>query len=758
MLEVYENKTFIGLGEKVDLAIIYHNVVLFTILVGETSYLKIVESLPSKPAVPHAPVTIAARLFGQYSSSATCLSMGLVAKELCVVTAEYDSGSVRLVFQPLLGGEPRMLVIPSPQQWDGPITLEAFASIVLVPGSPGTFIVVGGTCNGIIVTLEVNEDSLNVKRSWFDRIGLTEVILSRNEYAWGRDIVFVNCDLKTYALTPPAIVSESSDRIYLERFGRTISESSGQALSVLSGRQHRIERKISRIFFTDALNPIIQQPLINSIARLQPNLSGGTDGGLLIVSGSQIVLAGFSAQSKPVPRHLPIPGSPWRLLYSRNLECLIVAASVDGRSTLLFIDPETGEDLSCAIDKNGNAVDFISGLGNLNERVFRLIEWTYLKRGKTWVFIIVSTNTGRLIFVSTQKGESTQAKSSKVISDEPPRNKIRYWTLHKVRYERPVYSVAGFDEGLFYCSGNILYCEILDMTEKKFRRVAQYVLPSPAINLTWKDRQIYALTTAHSLEILRLEGEATLDAASADDTGHKIIRTHGDQVTRNTLHHHRLTDGLHIDNSGPIDIVSDKSCTVVGLWATHGTRADTLETVFEAQLPCSILRFRASSTRPVWDSAVALKPDVGIYRLASMHPGYEECLGLSIDGSLFSFTPLAPDSWRFLKFIVNLAQKSSKVCEFTHTPDGLSLEPAQEPKAEMHVDGDILRRCVDDGNLDVLLGIGLETEEAVALQERFVKLHRGMGDFYNDELDPDDVYDSIEQAYKDLEFFLRPVL
>ena len=74
----------------------------------------------------------------------------------------------------------------------------------------------------------------------------------------------------------------------------------------------------------------------------------------------------------------------------------------------------------------------------------------------------------------------------------------------------------------------------------------------------------------------------------------------------------------------------------------------------------------------------------------------------------------------------------------------------------MHVDGDILRRCLEDGSLDELLCIGQETEEVAKMHGKFVELlqglHRGRLE-KNAELG---VY--VEQAYKDLEFFLRPVL
>jgi hypothetical protein len=709
LLGVLENGTFKGVGEKIDFAVIHDTMVLFTTSIGRTSYLQIVESRSTNSIAEEPLPPLVSRNLNQYPSNATCLSIGLVAQHLCVIIAQHEGGSIRLVFQYLDAMQSRILDVPYPDDWHQ-TRLEAFVSIVVLPGSFGHFIIICGTRNGILVTLEVDEHAFLITRSWYDRIGLTSVVVKRNEYPCSKDIVLVNCDLKMFSLTLPAII-----------FG-------------MSRQTRKVERKFSRIFLTDVLKPIKEQPPINAIARLQPNFSDGSDGGILLVSGSRLLLADLSTQSKAVPRSMPITGSPSRILYSRHLRCLIVAATVDQRSTLLFIDPETGDDLSMPLDKkNGNPVSFVSGLGNYKEIVIRLIEWSYMKGGKKWVFIIVCTNMGRLVILSTQKGSSTQSKGS----DQQRDNRIRYWTLHKVKRKHPVYSVAGFDEGLIYCSGEILYCETLDMVEKRFKPVARYTLPSPAVNLAWNDGKIYALTTAHSLEILKLE-EGTVRDEEAGDLVHKIVRTHGDQVTRAALHHQTLTNG----SGPPIELVSDRSCSVVGLWATHNTRADTLEPVFEAQLPCSIVRFRSRRTRP--------------FQIGKFNLGYQESLGLSIDGSLFSFTVLGFEAWKFLRFMVNLAKQSPKLCEYSFTKDEFSLEPAQAPKIVMQVDGDILRRCLDDGSLEELLQTHLETEEAAATQAKFVEL---LQELHGEALGGNaEISACIEQAYKDLEFFLRPVL
>ena len=539
LLGVHSEGIFLGSGGKIDLAVIHENIILFTTRIGHASYLQILE-LKSTDAIYSDTSVLAGiegvRNLGRCSPEATCLDVCLIAQNLCAVIAEYCGDSVRLIFQPLNGTDSHILDVPTTCGGNY-LRLEAFVSVTVVSDSPGHLVLVCGTRNGILVTLEIDENSIQIVQSYYDRIGATPAIVKRDEYSGPRDIVFVNCDSKIYALIMPLATDRPSPRI-----PRT--------------------RKIFQIFLTDALNPALRQPAINSISRLRSNLSGGTDGGLLLVSGSQILLAGLSTQPKAVPQYIPIRGTPSRLLYSHHLGCLIVAASVNGRSTLLFIDPDTGENISSPLDKkNGNSVDFVSGLGNFNERVFRLLEWSYVKGGKEWRFIIVCTSTGRLLIISTQNGDMTPGRAH--ISEQQSGNRIRYWTLHRFKCGKPVFSVTGSDEGLFDCSGNMLYCETLDIAEKRFKRVAEYTLPSPALNLVCRDRRIYALTSTHSLEILKIEIPDTgMDEALSNVPGVKIIRTHGDEISRNCLHHRIISQS----SESPIDLVSDKSCSVVGLW------------------------------------------------------------------------------------------------------------------------------------------------------------------------------------------------
>jgi hypothetical protein len=279
--------------------------------------------------------------------------------------------------------------------------------------------------------------------------------------------------------------------------------------------------------------------------------------------------------------------------------------------------------------------------------------------------------------------------------------------------------------------------------EKKFKRVAEYELPSAAIHLSYHNGTIYAVTMAHSLEVLEL--------VTSGQGEPQIIRTHGDQVSRYSFNH------IILDASPTIHLISDKYCSLAGLWPTYNTKADTLDPVFEAQLPYSISRFRFGRCRPIWD-AVWPPP----YSNAAAEPNLRstsltQTLGLSITGSLSHFTILDSDEFVFLKFLINLAKRSPNVCEFTYMDGPVPLEIAMEPKIMMHVDGDILRRCLEDRRLEELLRIGQKTVKAKEIFQKFCELLQGLLHSGIVEI-VEDAETYVKEAYRLLDFYLRPVL
>jgi hypothetical protein len=298
-----------------------------------------------------------------------------------------------------------------------------------------------------------------------------------------------------------------------------------------------------------------------------------------------------------------------------------------------------------------------------------------------------------------------------------------------------------------------LFCDVLDLAEKKFKRATQYQLPSPALDLSYNNGNIFALTQAHSLELLRL-------VPIHDEF--QIVRTHGDPISRVGLHHAMLDTPL---SDRPVHLVSDKMCSIAGLWPTQNTKADTLMVLFEAELSYSVLRFRAAECRPVWDNIwIPKEPNSnanGSSKVISFEgpqpPRKEsEILGLSITGVLSHYTFLDFKTWQLFRFLINLAIRSPTLCEFTYQDDPVPLDVVLQPKLMMHVDGDILKRCLEERRLEELLRIDEGSVEGNKIFERFNELLQSA---HGGALEKNaTAANYIDQAYAFLEVYLRPVL
>lgn len=725
-------------GNDIVNAAVKDGVVIFTTYVdnASTAYLQVLDHALLSTNMDLDENT-SVRTLSILSTAITSLLVAEIAQRQFAIAAEWSELSMSVELHTISGNSQYKIDLLEAFE-DFSTRLEAVASLEIVSCLNHTFLLLCGTHNGFLMTLAISSISFEIIDKRIDRIGATSAMLTRDEHPDRMNNFFVRCDCKLYHLRP--------------QLSGYMGGSAGQWLN----QAHSIHQ----IWLSDASNPGLSQPAITAFTQLRQTTSPMSKlrESLLIVSGSNMFLADLSILPKVVPRHISIKGTPTRLLYSHSLRALVVAVSIKGaptndenpipqRPTLQFIDPETGQDLSEAVARDTKLpVDLVAGLDKSEDsgKIFRLFEWAFTKEGKTWNYLIVATSLGRLLIISA---EDTSIRENGHISGQS-RPKIQYWTRYMFKVSEPVYSVTGFPEGLLWCAGTKLYCDVLDQTQRKFKRVAEYDLPSSAINLEYSNRTIYALTQAHSLEILTL---------NLDEGGESsIVRTHGDQITRDALHHTTLP----FPSQRPLHLVSDKSCSLVGLWPITNTKADTLETIFEAELRHSIVRFRSAKCRPVWDDSWhdqnSNTNDTNRYEYTPGHSSRPETLGLSIMGSLSHFTVLELPAWNYLRFIVDLAVRSPTVCQFTCKDTPIPEDGVTEPKLRMHIDGDILKRCLVDRHLEELLLIGNDTPEAMIISARFCKLLREYHEGKFAENTQLEVY--VEQAYADLNFFLRPVM
>ncbi|KAF5133642.1 hypothetical protein E5D57_004268 [Metarhizium anisopliae] len=448
------------------------------------------------------------------------------------------------------------------------------------------------------------------------------------------------------------------------------------------------------IWLTDSNDASMPSPPIHSVFGLGLSLSGYSGHmSLMLLAGSRLLIAEIWPHYSLVPRSLPLNGSPTRVIFSQAWNCLVVALLKDGKSTLAFIDPDSGMHLASACDKDRNALEFISGLGHPGDRIYGLNEWLYVKDGKTFAFLLVTTKEGRLLIVSVNKSESRTGDGGG--------KRLQYWTRYKKVMAKPIYSIVGDNDGIIFCVDKTIHWDVLDLTEKKLRPMKQYDVDSPVISLRVFNGKIFALTTMHSLEVI--------DHRAGEDNPMSLIHT--DAISRTTTHMTDIgTDGRESDVVGrwPITMLSDHRGGLVGVWIPWGQRDKEFQTIFEAILPNSVRRFTHARSRPLWLGSET-RNRYGV--VASSKEG-SEVFGVSLDGSLQHFTLVNLELWRILSLVQILAQRNRLFNAMGGPPsdsdsagseDDVDIEPRLHPKL-MHIDGDMLYRCLENRLLEKLVG------------------------------------------------------
>ncbi|KAI1339511.1 mono-functional DNA-alkylating methyl methanesulfonate N-term-domain-containing protein [Xylariaceae sp. FL0016] len=445
---------------------------------------------------------------------------------------------------------------------------------------------------------------------------------------------------------------------------------------------------VFRIWPTDASESNMPSPPINSVAKLHQNLGLGSLA-FAMISGARILITQLQPHPTTVPRFIPLEGTPSRMMYCQRLDALAVVVVKRGISSLHFIDPKTGMDLSHPVDSSDRhrRIDHIRGLGVVDARVMSLIKWHFNVEGVTREWLVIAMRVGQyqgsLALVCT---EQDNFQTSTGVS-----RRVRFWThfRHKVK-DGPIGAVTTDEGGIFLCAGNSLQYHAV--VENKFKMRKHHDLPSPATSMQLVGGKLHVLTAKHSLIILDYSSKAT-----------EMEELHTDDITRTGLHSIEVGTFGNDGQRQSISVISDPMCGVYGLWAPSQTERP-FKLIFQAELQNSVRKFARGQILPPWWSALKN----GRYGCIETERDDGEVLGLSINGSLQHFTFINEDVWRLLRYIQNAAT----ICSVTH-PNGINSMPARsqisddpepdaDPKVNMHVDGDILRRCLNRRILEKL--------------------------------------------------------
>ncbi|KAI2624298.1 mono-functional DNA-alkylating methyl methanesulfonate N-term-domain-containing protein [Hypoxylon sp. NC1633] len=593
-------------------------------------------------------------------------------------------------------------------------TFGALTSIVHLGTRFGKVVLVGGTRDGDVLTIHIDQLQPVTHKVYRDRFSLSPTRVCSGSVAGDPNSILV-CSDAELAIMTSYITAYEGDHF----------------------------EQIYRVWPTDGDRPSMSSPPINSVAQLHERLPGHGESTLVLIAGPRIMVTELQRHPKPVPRYFPVHGTPVKILYSQRLEALVTVVSKDGLPSLHFFDPETGHDLSRPLERKKPQdsayeyykVDHITGLGNAETRAIALTTWTYRAGGihGDWIVLAMrkGDHQGLLLIIS--------AETENVPTQNDVSRRIRFWTKfdRKIR-DGPIWSVATDEHGVFLCVGNHVQYHIIE--QGKFRVARIHELPSPASWMQVVNGRLHVLTIKHSLVIL----DYTCDPPPEDG---QMVRLHTDDTCRNSLH------SIEVGRpSSAVTMLSDPMCGVHGLWTpSEGERP--VQLVFQAELPASVRRFGRGHTRALWGS-FKNRPQYGC--LQSGPPG-TDILGLTIDGSIQHFSLLNENAWRFLKFVQNLAMVSQTICPHAildPAADEPDPEPNPNPKSNMQVDGNVLQRCLDSHALEELVSKPQHLE-------RFRKLLEPLDHdkyLYLSFLKESDNDALFELAYKILKYHLSPVL
>nr|XP_036575755.1 thermotolerance protein [Colletotrichum truncatum]KAF6782379.1 thermotolerance protein [Colletotrichum truncatum] len=493
-----------------------------------------------------------------------------------------------------------------------------------------------------------------------------------------------------------------------------------------------------RVWVTDLKDPATASVPVISASSIPSDQSNANRIPLVLLSGARISFTELYLQSGPVPRRLPLQGTPGKVLYSKTLQCLVVALQIGDQPNIMFMDSDTGEDISFPLDRSGNPTTFINGLGGHGDRILGIYEWLFTQAGMTFHYLIVTTKGGRLVLVSPTKEDVRD-------SDGHKRRRIRYSTRYKWRETTPICSVVGDDQGIVYCAGKMLHWEVLDTSEKKLVRKKSYELNSPALSLRIVNGKICALTLSDSMVVIDHK---------SDHQDDEMELIHTDQATRKSNDLFDVGDCTDGPLAWPVTLLCGMNRDFAAVWVPWRQRHKELELVAEGSLPVSVRKLGRGHVRPAW-LATEHVPRYG--RISSTVDG-AEVLGMCLDGTVLHFSLLNVQVWRFLRLVQNLASRSHLLFPYSYEVSLLDdeeydAEAKETPKSMKHIDGDLLQRCVEMRALERLIS---EDSDVDLLREYLDYLDDGR--WTASFQDANDVSRYFDLAYDILDYYLAPVL
>ena len=373
-----------------------------------------------------------------------------------------------------------------------------------------------------------------------------------------------------------------------------------------------------------------------------------------------MLFTSLGTRSQAVPRRLSLKGNPFRLVYLEHLQKLAVGVEITTITKSRTRCTRPGIEI-VEIDESDDQQEVVRLrsspylMGKVGERITCITHWTPKAQEKQYGLIVLGTRVehndpsscdGRLIF----------ATADKVGHDLKVRHKRTYRFTN-----RPVYSLASYgDSSLIVGLAQSLVLQSLDFESRRWQRKAEYHLPSPALQISVVESDIYVTTAQHS--VIRLKFSSN-----------RFVPTTNDKQSRNGVSHTTLRQATVMASSG------FAGGTITGF--AHDSER-TFTALFDAYIPHNITRLKK-----------ACGPASGLLTGDHLYAS-------TIDGLVYDLTILSEAEWRALHFVQTL-QRQNQGSLFKRFAASTAMSKARAAKiqpTDMHIDGDILGVVVARGS------------------------------------------------------------
>lgn len=435
--------------------------------------------------------------------------------------------------------------------------------------------------------------------------------------------------------------------------------------------------EITSVYFTNLADRSFELEDIISSLCIVPVEAGDAIGSkdLMCTSGQHLMFGNFDMQAKPLPLRLPVPGTPFRTLYSRQFQRLFVASTI----VKVQEQPTPKRFLLSAIfvvEKKASKQDGDEKLERLEpsfvcapgERITSLVEWFYQNDEDIHYSLIATT------INTDHAGQQTGRIKLLKVKHDATTCQTRILLTRDCEESKAVYALCQLsNDSLIYCCGDEIKMRTYLIETGTFAKKHLLRTNSPGTFISARDNLVQVTMSNGPLSIYRYANE-------------KLTPIAQDDQARNGLCHLRVAGFV---------LGTDMSKSLFGIAAAENNEQldYPTPTIFESVLSQSITRLCLAHIRPLWKSkalAVILERDI---------------LGTASDGSLYSFSILHEDAWRLLRFVQNICSCESSIRRVRKNAAqrNMHMEPDTRVATSFQIDGDLLWALTDRADAHVTL-------------------------------------------------------